>query len=101
MTADRVRVAVVWRLTWNGVDPAGRPAFDPAGVAGLVRALPPAGEVPAPGTDWRLTDFWYDRMTEALAERLGDWVAGWWYTVALEDYPAAGPARSGGPSGPR
>jgi hypothetical protein len=83
---DRVHLPDLWRLTWRDVDPAARPAFDPAGVAKLVRALPPAAEVPPAGTDWRLVDFWYDRMTAALVERLGDWVVGWRYTVAMEDF---------------
>ncbi|MGC4790601.1 hypothetical protein ACLQ22_22575 [Micromonospora sp. DT178] len=83
---DRVHLPDFWRLTWRDVDPAARPAVDPAGVAELVRMLPPAAEVPPAGTDWRLVAFWYDRMTAAMVERLGDWVVGWWYTVAMEDY---------------
>jgi hypothetical protein len=55
-----------------------------------VAALPPAADIPPAGADWRLTDFWYDRMTAALAERLGDWVVGWWYSVAMEDYQDRG-----------
>ncbi len=86
MTTDRVHLPDFWRLAWRDVDPAARPGFDPAGVAELVRALPPAAEVPLAGADWRLTDFWYDRMTAALVERLGDWVVGWRYTVAMEDF---------------
>lgn len=86
MTTDRVHLPDIWRLAWGDVDPAARPTFDPAGVAELVRALPPAAEVPRAGTDWRLTDLWYDRMTAVLVERLGDWVVGWRYTVAMEDY---------------
>ena len=85
MTTDRVNLPELWRLTWRDVDPAARPAFNPAGVAELVRVLPPAAEVPRAGTDWRLIEFWYDRMTEALVEHLGDWVVGWWHTVAMED----------------
>ncbi|WP_208811277.1 hypothetical protein [Micromonospora echinofusca] len=42
------------------------------------------------GTDWRLVDFWYDRMTEALVAHLGDWVVGWRYTVAMENYQDRG-----------
>ena len=90
MTIDRVRLPELWRLNWSDVDPAARPAFDPAGVAELVRVLPPAADVPPAGTDWRLIDFWYDRMTEALVEHLGNWVVGWWYTVAMEDYQDRG-----------
>jgi hypothetical protein len=87
---DRVQLPDLWRLTWRDVDPAARPGFDPAGVAELVRALPPAAEVPPADTDWRLIDFWYDRMTAALVERLGDWVVGWWYSVAMEDFKDRG-----------
>ena len=86
MTIDRVQVPDLWGLNWGDLDPAARPAVDPAGVAELVRALPPAAEVPPAGTDWRLTDFWWDRLTAALAERLGDWVVGWGHTVAMEEY---------------
>jgi hypothetical protein len=87
---DRVRLPELWRLTWRDVDPAARPGFDPAGVAELVRALPPAAEIPPAGTDRRIIDFWYDRMTAALVERLGDWVVGWWHTLAMEDYQDRG-----------
>ncbi|MEU6076729.1 hypothetical protein [Micromonospora sp. NPDC047074] len=90
MTTDRVQLSELWRLTWKDVDPAARPAFDPADVAQVVRALPPAAEVPPAGTDWRLTDFWYDRMTAALVERLGVWVVGWPYTVEMEDHQDRG-----------
>lgn len=90
MTTDRVDLPELWQLTWRDVDPAARPAFSPAGVAELVRVLPPAAEVPPAGGDWRLIDFWYDRMTEALVEHLGVWVVGWWYTVAMEDYQDRG-----------
>lgn len=90
MTTDRVNFPQIWQLTWRDVDPAARPAFDPAGVAELVRVLPPASEVPPAGTDWQLIDFWYDQMTEALVEHLGAWVVGWWYTVAMEDYQDRG-----------
>ncbi|HTJ33765.1 MAG TPA: hypothetical protein VL738_11085, partial [Dactylosporangium sp.] len=79
-----------WLLTWRDVDPAGRPAFDPAGVADLVRSLPPAAEVPPAGTEWQLVGLWFDRMTAALAEHLGDWVVGWPYTVAMEEYQDRG-----------
>lgn len=41
----------------------------------MVRALPPAAQVPQAGADWRLIDFGYDRLTEALVERLA---TGWW-----------------------
>jgi hypothetical protein len=86
MTIDRVHVPQLWRLNWSDLDPAARPPFDPAGVAELVRTLPPAAEVPPAGTEWQLTDFWYDRLTAALVERLGAWVVGWGYTVAMEEY---------------
>jgi hypothetical protein len=49
-----------------------------------MRTLPPAAEIPPAGTDWRLTDFWFDRMTAALVERLGDWAVGWQFTIAME-----------------
>ncbi|WP_433795133.1 hypothetical protein [Actinoplanes sp. CA-252034] len=78
------------RLTWSDIDPAGRPGLDPAGVAGLVRSLPPAAEVPPAGTDWRLTGVWLDRMTMALVERLGAWAVGWRHTVVLEDHQGRG-----------
>ncbi|MEU7822423.1 hypothetical protein [Catellatospora sp. NPDC049133] len=90
MTADRVDITEPWLLTWRDVDPGVRPGFDPAAVAELVRALPPAAEVPPPGTDRWLVDFWFDRMTEALVARLGDWVVGWSYTVAMEDFQGRG-----------
>jgi hypothetical protein len=90
MTPDRVQLPDFWKLTWRDVDPAARPTFDPASVAALVAALPPAAEIPPAGTDWRLTDFWTDRMTAALVERLGGWVVGWPYTVAMEDYQDRG-----------
>jgi hypothetical protein len=86
MTTDQVHIPDLFKLTWTDIDQAARPALHPAGVAELVRALPPAAEVPPAGADWRLTDFWYDRMTEALVERLGAWVVGWGYTVAMEDF---------------
>ncbi|MFC7247592.1 hypothetical protein ACFQO7_34450 [Catellatospora aurea] len=90
MTTDRVDIPELWQLTWRDVDPAARPEFDPAGVAELVRTLPPAAEVPPPGTDQWLVDFWFDRMTEALVGRLGNWVAGWQSTVAMEDFQDRG-----------
>ncbi|GIE80501.1 hypothetical protein Aph02nite_64510 [Actinoplanes philippinensis] len=90
MPQDRVDLPDFQRLTWTDVDPAGRPGFDPAAVAALVRSLPPAADVPPPGTDWRLADFWRDRMTEALVERLGPWAVGWAHTVVLEDYENRG-----------
>ncbi|WP_203826003.1 hypothetical protein [Actinoplanes palleronii] len=55
-----------------------------------MRSLPPAAEIPPVGTDWQLADFWRDRMTQALVERLGDWVVGWRNTVVMEDYPGHG-----------
>ncbi|MGI5183818.1 hypothetical protein ACQEVZ_46945 [Dactylosporangium sp. CA-152071] len=44
MTTDPVALPQFWQLAWRDVDPAARPAFDPAGVADLVRAngAPPA-----------------------------------------------------------
>ncbi|MBL7254202.1 hypothetical protein [Paractinoplanes lichenicola] len=90
MTVDRVDLPEFRSLTWRDVDPATRPDFDPAGVAALVRSLPPAADVPPPGTDWRLADFWWDRMTAALVERLGPWAVGWQHTVELEDYQDRG-----------
>jgi hypothetical protein len=30
-----------------------------------------------PGSDWRLRDFRWDRMTAALVEPLGNWAVGW------------------------
>ncbi|MEV4134200.1 hypothetical protein AB0J72_18765 [Dactylosporangium sp. NPDC049742] len=91
MTTDPVSLPQFWQLRWRDVDPAARPVVDPAGVADLVRALPPAADVPPAGTDWRLVDIWYDRMTRALVEHLGDWVVCWWYTVAMEDVQGRGP----------
>lgn len=85
MTTDRVKLPELRRLAWSEVDPAARPAVDPAEVAKLVRVLPPAAEVPSADADWRLAEFWYDRMTESLVEHLGVWVVGWWYTVTTED----------------
>jgi hypothetical protein len=85
-----VQLPSIWTLTWRDFDPAGRPAVDPAGIAELVRALPPAAEMPPADADWRLLSFWYDRMTAALVERLGDWVTTWWYTVAMEDHQGRG-----------
>ncbi|GLW35974.1 hypothetical protein [Actinoplanes regularis] len=90
MTIDRVDLPDFWLLTWRDVDPAARPDFDPAAVAALVRSLPPAAEIPLAGTDWRLADFWQDRMTKALVERLGAWAVGWQHTVMMEDYPGRG-----------
>jgi len=90
LTTDRVRLPDFGLLTWRDVDPAARSDFDPAGAAALVRSLPPAAEVPPAGTDWRLADFWRDRMTQALVERLGDWAVGWQHTVVMEDYPGYG-----------
>ncbi|MEV4279957.1 hypothetical protein [Actinoplanes xinjiangensis] len=85
MRTDRVQLTELSRLDWNDVDPTARPGFDPAGVAALVRVLPPAADIPPAGSDWRLTSFWFDRMTAALAERLGDWVVGWKYTFVMEE----------------
>ncbi|MBB2943518.1 hypothetical protein FB565_003231 [Actinoplanes lutulentus] len=90
MSTDRVHLPTFRLLTWPDVDPATRPGFDPAGVAELVRSLPPAAEIPPAGTDWRLADFWLDRMTAALVERLGAWAVGWQHTVVMEDYPGRG-----------
>ncbi|MEU8663362.1 hypothetical protein [Actinoplanes philippinensis] len=90
MPQDRVELPDFQRLTWTDVDPAGRPDFDPAGVAALVRSLPPAADVPPPGTDWRLAGLWRDRMTGALVERLGPWAVGWQHTVVLEEYENRG-----------
>ena len=55
MTADRVQLPDVRRLTWGDVDPAARPAVDPAGVADLVRAVP-AAEIPPADADRRLIE---------------------------------------------
>ncbi|MEV4628246.1 hypothetical protein AB0J90_18425 [Micromonospora sp. NPDC049523] len=90
MTVDRIELPDFRLFTWRDVDPAMRPDFDPASVAELVRSLPPAAEVPPAGTDWRLADFWWDRMTAALVERLGEWAVGWQHTVVMEDYPGRG-----------
>jgi hypothetical protein len=90
LTTDRVHLPDFRLLTWRDVDPATRPDLDPAALAELVRSLPPAAEVPPVGTDWRLADFWWDRMTEALVERLGIWAVGWQRTVVMEDYPGRG-----------
>ncbi|MCI4066158.1 hypothetical protein MRQ36_27860 [Micromonospora sp. R77] len=90
LSVDRVQLPDFRLLTWRDVDPATRPDFDPAGAAELVRSLPPAAEVPPADTDWRLADFWWDRMTAALVERLGVWAVGWQHTVVMEDYPGRG-----------
>jgi hypothetical protein len=43
--------------------------------------------VPGPPNERNLVEGGaYGRMTQALVEHLGDWVVGWWYTVAMEDY---------------
>ncbi|WP_157545728.1 hypothetical protein [Hamadaea tsunoensis] len=73
-----------WTLTWPDVDPARR-EFDPAQAPAVVTGLPPAADVPPPGTDWRLVDIWYDRITAALVQRYGDWAVGWAYTVEMTD----------------
>ena len=91
MTADRVQLPDVWSLTWRDVDPAGRPGFDPAAVPGLVRSLPPVAAIPPAGTGWQLTSYWFDRMTEALVERLGVWAVGWTQSIAMEEYEDRGP----------
>ncbi|GIF47193.1 hypothetical protein DFJ67_7182 [Asanoa ferruginea] len=90
MTTDRVHLPDFRLLAWRDADPASRPDFDPAAVAELVRSLPPAAEVPQAGTDWRLADFWWDRMTAAMVERFGAWAVGWQHTVVMEDYPGRG-----------
>lgn len=87
---DRVDLPKLWELSWRDVDPASRPAFDPTGVAELVRMLPTAAEIPPADADWRLIDFWYARTTSALIERLGRWVACLQYTVTVEDYEDRG-----------
>ncbi|BCJ75002.1 hypothetical protein CS0771_45460 [Catellatospora sp. IY07-71] len=84
MSQNPPQLPNLWRLTWLDVDPSRR-EFDPAAVASIVRALPPADRVPAPGTDWRLVDFWYDEMTAALVDSYGPWVVGWPYRVEMED----------------
>jgi hypothetical protein len=90
MAIDRVHLPDFRLLTWHDIDPAARAVFDPASASALVRSLPPAAEIPPAGTDWRLADFWWDRMSEALVERLGDWAVGWQHTVVMEDYPGRG-----------
>ncbi|BCY06489.1 hypothetical protein [Actinoplanes sp. L3-i22] len=86
MTTGEIRVPDVWDLTWPDLDPAGRPGFDPAAVPALVRALPPAAEIPSPGTEWQLVSIWYTRMTAALMDRLGRWAAGWRCSgIAMEE----------------
>lgn len=90
LTTDRVDLPDFRLLTWRDVDPANRPDFDPASVAELVGSLSPAAEVPPAGTDWRLAEFWWDRMTAALVERLGEWAVGWRHAVVMENYPGRG-----------
>ncbi|MFD8497433.1 hypothetical protein [Amycolatopsis sp. NPDC059657] len=90
MTLDRVELPDLWKLSWRDVDPAARPAVDRADVAEVVRTLPPVAEMPPAGADLRVTGFWYDRMTAALVERLGVWVAGWKYTIEVEDHKEYG-----------
>ncbi|MBM2620571.1 Fic family protein [Actinoplanes sp. LDG1-06] len=73
-------------LTWADVDPDRHP-FDADAVFDVVRALAPAGGVPAPyrydprhrfdnaGHDERWN--WQRAMTIALVEHYGDWARGW------------------------
>jgi hypothetical protein len=73
-------------LTWADVDP-GRHPFDPDTVLDVVRALAPAGGVPAPyrynpvrGFDRAADDArwaWQRAMTVALVEHYGAWACGW------------------------
>jgi len=70
-------------LTWADVDPDRHP-FDPATVLDVVRAVAPAGGVPAPHQydpgcafehDARWA--WQRSMTVALVEHYGSWACGW------------------------
>ncbi|MEU0560256.1 Fic family protein [Dactylosporangium sp. NPDC006015] len=73
-------------LTWADVDPSRHP-FDPDSVLDVVRAVAPAGGVPAPlqyepgrgfgrAADEARWD-WQRAMTLALVERYGSWACGW------------------------
>jgi hypothetical protein len=73
-------------LTWADVDPDRHP-FDPGTVLDVVRAVAPAGGVPAPyrydpavrfdsAADDARWD-WQRTMTVALVEHYGSWAAGW------------------------
>ncbi|MEU4164843.1 Fic family protein [Actinoplanes sp. NPDC026670] len=71
-------------LTWADVDPDRHP-FDPDAVLDVVRAVAPAGGVPAPYHPRRRFDRaadnerlnWQRAMTVALVEHYGSWAAGW------------------------
>ncbi|GIG52973.1 Fic family protein [Dactylosporangium siamense] len=77
---------VIESLTWADVDPARHP-FDPDTVHDVVRALAPAGGVPAPyrydpvrGYDRAAADArwaWQRAMEQALVEHYGSWACGW------------------------
>ncbi|GAA4942533.1 Fic family protein [Actinoplanes utahensis] len=73
-------------LTWADVDPDRHP-FDPGAVRDVVRAVAPAGGVPAPYRyePGRVFDHaaedarwnWQRAMTVALVEHYGSWAGGW------------------------
>ncbi|BCY08715.1 Fic family protein [Actinoplanes sp. L3-i22] len=73
-------------LTWSDVDPDRHP-FDPGTVLDVVRAVAPAGGVPAPYRYVRDQVFdhaaetarwnWQQAMTVALVEHYGAWACGW------------------------
>lgn len=77
-------------LTWTDVDPDRHP-FAPDTVLDVVRAVAPAGGVPAPYRyDPRRSDLaandarwnWQRAVTIALAEHYGDWARGWTAEIA-------------------
>jgi hypothetical protein len=78
-------------LTWADVDPD-RHSFDPDTVLDVVRAVAPAGGVPAPyrydparGFDRAADDArwdWQRAMAVALVEHYGSWACGWTAQIA-------------------
>jgi hypothetical protein len=84
-------------LTWADVDPVRRP-FDSGAVLDVVRAVAPAGGVPAPyryesarGFDRAADDArweWQRAMTVALVEHYGFWACGW--TAQMAGHTAEG-----------
>lgn len=89
-------------LDWDDVDPA-RYAFDSGSASEVVRALGPARRVPVrpevPPSDqamsswsWEVARPWADAMSQALAERYGQWAVGWRWSHDEGDF-------DGGPVG--